>query len=303
MYINSVIESCDRLYPNEYSLKEKYIWCDELSAMLLQEYNKQYERIRIDADKDGTYLLPEGVTFEMIDRVFDGRHMIEKQDFRSFGVVYLSGLHSRIALPDRHRGNPYIDVVYLKKHMPIRDIRIENADVILVYAPNKEKSNVFYIKYLPFKKGDVLSFTVRLTSGEVICDNVAVLDINMPDIAGEKYIKQYMNDDAMSMWYEVTVNEGAFSEAVTKVANAILISSPKTHGIDIMRHVLDKTVCDAPYDSMYIDYVNAKICFFQRDYESYNQHMTIFNGRLAAYQAWLKERSPMGDDGKMKNWW
>lgn len=301
MYINQVIESADRLCPNEYTLKEKYIWCDELSAMLTQEYNKRYERVRLEADKDGTYLLPEDVTFEMIDRVLDGRYMIEKQDFRSFGVIYLSGLRRRIALPDRHRVKDYIDVVYIKKHKPIRDIELENVKIHCLDL--SRASSGFSMINSPFKAGDILEIKIKEEKlfKEMTLDNVYVMETETTD---DQMTEIITNDGAFNDVWRTTTSAGG--ETVTDgdiEINIGAMSAARLYATaDIKRHVLEKTVCDAPYDSMYIDYVNAKICYFQHDYESYNQHMTMFNSRLLAYQAWLKEREPTGDDGKLKNW-
>lgn len=285
MYINQVIESADRLCPNEYTLKEKYIWCDELSAMLTQEYNKRYERVRLEADKDGTYLLPEYVSFEMIDRVFDGRYMIEKQDFRSFGVIYLSGINRRIAIPERLRAKPYIDVIYIKRHEPIRNIELEGIAI-----NGLAENSGFRMVNSPFRAGDVLEIKIKEDKSfkEMTLDNVCV-------------IQTEISDDGMT---DIITNDGVFKGVWTGDRNEYGFAPVRIEAMaDIKRYVLEKTVCDAPYDSMYIDYVNAKICYFQHDYESYNQHMTVFNSRLLAYQAWLKEREPTGDDGKLKNWW
>ncbi len=70
----------------------------------------------------------------------------------------------------------------------------------------------------------------------------------------------------------------------------------------IERIVTEKTVCDAPYDGMYIDYILAKISMYQRDYKTYNQFMTAFNSRLDAYKRWLVNTMPQADR-RFVNWW
>lgn len=70
----------------------------------------------------------------------------------------------------------------------------------------------------------------------------------------------------------------------------------------VSRIVTDKTVCDAPYDGMYVDYVIAKICMYQRDFNTYNQFMSSFNSRLVAYKKWITNQLPQAG-GKLKNWW
>ncbi len=70
----------------------------------------------------------------------------------------------------------------------------------------------------------------------------------------------------------------------------------------ISRIVTEKTVCDSPYDGMYVDYLIAKICMYQRDFSTYNQFMTSFNSRLDAYKRWITNQLPQSG-GKLKNWW
>ncbi len=71
---------------------------------------------------------------------------------------------------------------------------------------------------------------------------------------------------------------------------------------ELSRIVTDTTVCNAPYDSMYIDYILAKINMLQRDMQGYNHHMTAFNSRLSAYRKWLINHMPQGEN-RLKNWW
>ncbi|MBQ3125371.1 MAG: hypothetical protein IJC09_08130 [Clostridia bacterium] len=77
---------------------------------------------------------------------------------------------------------------------------------------------------------------------------------------------------------------------------------PDSGAGSVSRVVTDKTVCDAPYDGMYVDYIIAKICMYQRDFDTYNQFMTSFNSRLLAYKKWITNQLPQAG-GKLKNWW
>lgn len=73
---------------------------------------------------------------------------------------------------------------------------------------------------------------------------------------------------------------------------------------EIARKIMEKTVCPPPYDSMYIDYVLGKICYYQNDFPACNNHMSLFNSKLADYEKWLKSH-PIVDYSvsKIKNWW
>lgn len=277
MYINKVIEAADRLYPNEYTLDEKYEWCDELSAMLVNEYRKEYDKVTLQADDNGDYLLPEGISFEMIDRIFDGSSMLEKQDFRSEGVTYLSGINRRIAIKNPIKAKNDIDVIYLRQHEPIRNIEIEKEIDFISGG-----FTVCDTKFNGFRKGDVVSIKV-ISTGQVYSDIPIFEVMDASQISnGVKYIGKCYNTEKDT--FEGDVLKGS-------------------HLCQISRTVTEKTVCDAPYDSMYIEYILSKICYYQHDYDTYNQHTNLFNSKLAAYQMWLKERDPMADDGKMKNWW
>ena len=69
--------------------------------------------------------------------------------------------------------------------------------------------------------------------------------------------------------------------------------------------VEDETVVPAPYDAMYVDFVLAKCCFYQRDYNAYNQHISAFNAKLEDYAKWYIERNmPKRDsENKINGWW
>ena len=66
-----------------------------------------------------------------------------------------------------------------------------------------------------------------------------------------------------------------------------------------------ETVVPPPYDAMYVDYVLAKCCYYQRDYETYNQHIVLFDSRLDDFSKWYIERNmPVRDtENKLKGWW
>lgn len=74
------------------------------------------------------------------------------------------------------------------------------------------------------------------------------------------------------------------------------------YDITAVRIITEKTLCSAPYDVMYVDYLMAKIALYQRDYNMYNQFMTSFNSRMDAYKRWVINYLPQ-DGGKLINWW
>lgn len=65
------------------------------------------------------------------------------------------------------------------------------------------------------------------------------------------------------------------------------------------------TLAPAPYDEMYIDFILAKCCYYQRDFDAYNQHITAFNSKLKDFASWyISHNMPKRDsENKIINWW
>lgn len=61
--------------------------------------------------------------------------------------------------------------------------------------------------------------------------------------------------------------------------------------------------CEAPYDYMYVDFLLGKICYYQNDYDNYNQHMAQYNNKISMYQRWRKERDVYGSIQNLRNFW
>ena len=54
-----------------------------------------------------------------------------------------------------------------------------------------------------------------------------------------------------------------------------------------------ETVCGAPFDSMYIDYVCAQAAFQQNDAEEYNKFISAYNAKFYAYKNFCGANSPV----------
>lgn len=63
-----------------------------------------------------------------------------------------------------------------------------------------------------------------------------------------------------------------------------------------------ETVCESPYDTMYIDFCMAKIAWQQRDYDEYNQIITAFNTKLYEYGKYIRRNASVEDGGCLINW-
>jgi len=66
----------------------------------------------------------------------------------------------------------------------------------------------------------------------------------------------------------------------------------------------EETLPPPPYDAMYIDFVMAKCCYYQRDFDAYNQHITAFNSKLSDFSNWyIRTHMPEREtENKIKNW-
>ena len=265
--------------------------------MLTQEYLKKYNKVTVEAEQDGSYLLPEGVTFEMVDRIIDGAREIDKRDFRSYGIKYYYGRSGRFVFPVRNRVRGSIDVVYLKKHEPIRNVVIN--DTVRFY---REDETGFFLKTTQLQKGD----SVTIKTDNHTFENIPILETAQ---TSGPLIEIFASDGASGRG-TADLDEGGeycFAEVPENTFDNLFDEGSLINSValeaEMRRIVTDETVCDAPYDRMYIDFVNAQICYYQRDFDTYNQHMNLFNQRLMSYQAWLQQRRVQDKDGKIINWW
>ena len=270
MFINEVIRRCDAYCPNEYSLREKYAWCDDLSAMLTQEHDRRYEAVRVKKDLDNTYLLPEGITYEMIDSILYRGREIKKYDWRSYEIKYLYMPRHQIFIPEGCCGiSGDIEVVYIKQHEPIRDTVITGSIEFTKHG--------FYFYGNGLRAGD----SVNIKDADMSFENVPIFEVTATDEAG-KY----------------------FADTGDSLSGIHLTGESETiPNCTIERIVTEETICSAPYDLMYVDYVMAQVCYYQRDFATYGRHMTNFNQRLAAFDAWLQKRRVQEKDNKIYNWW
>lgn len=161
-----------------------------------------------------------------------------------------------------------VTVVYLMPHTPIRFASYRGEAEF-----DTDNSKIILHKN-QFIKGDMINVEIDGTNaGDFSIENIEINKNPGPEIV-------------------LSVNENGLAN----------IESKSSENVVINRLITDKTVCNAPYDGMYVDYILAKIGMYQRDYEMYNQYMTAFNSRLGAYKRWLINHMP-ASGGKLTNWW
>ena len=157
-----------------------------------------------------------------------------------------------------------LTVIYEEPYRPIRMPRYQGIA--------ETDGDRLYIRCCEFVPGDTLVITA--SGSETRGIPLLAVDYDPDDIRG----------------YILTAAEGTLPEL------------SGTEIVIIEREVTDKTVCDAPYDAMYIDYLLAKIAQYQRDTAAYNTNMAAFEMSLREYRRWLTAHMPH-EKHRLKNYW
>lgn len=71
--------------------------------------------------------------------------------------------------------------------------------------------------------------------------------------------------------------------------------------VHFYREITDSTLIPAPYDSAYIDFVNARVSLYQGDDSAYRTFMGQFNRKISDYRNYLTRNMPRAE-AKFKNW-
>ncbi|MDO5398135.1 MAG: hypothetical protein Q4G33_09395 [bacterium] len=281
MLINEAVERADRLVENEYSLEEKYHWCDVVSGELKSQYAREYKKARLHRWKDNKFLLPQDCEYRYIEKIIFGGHEINKEDMRTFGF---EGTHigntAVLCFPVRMRlpllgASDTAEVVYLPVHRPIRRIAL-SGEMVTIPSGSGKRCTIRMNEACPFIAGDTAELTYGDTKAELhILKRTADFD-----------------EDSLKLCYILEYGEGE--------ADALPSGEIKA---DIRRIVTDKTVCGPPYDEMYIDYICAQICFFQRKHDIYSQFISRYNERMEEYGRMMMEFANEKDRTVFSNWW
>ena len=157
-------------------------------------------------------------------------------------------------------------IVYEEPYYPIRTPKYIGAAVI--------DDDTIAIKDCEFVVGDMLNITIGNETAQDV--PLMAVDYDENDMRG----------------YILTVAPGALDGFTVTTTDAAVIT----------RTVTEKTVCDAPFDSMYIDYVLSKIAMYQKDTNNYNMYTAQFNTKLVQYREWLAARMPT-EPYKLRNYW
>ncbi len=250
------------MLPNEFTMHEKLMWCNELGSMLMREHLPIFERITLTPNTDGTYTLPDYINSLDVDRIIANGKVIRKKDGRFKGITYLSAKKGCDGVPVSFKKPPTgsIEVIYKKKYENLR--YLEDVKITAHISKN------FMTTYYDFlKAGDELALFTPDNEYYVVVTDITYNSEGMAVVQFNTELKE----------------EGETTLTFTK-------------------YFSDETVVDAPFDMLYVNFLNAKYCFYQRDYENYNAHMALFNSRLADLDLYLAKTRPSSPDTILKNW-
>ncbi len=238
------------------------MWCDELGSMLMREHLMIFERTTLSPNKDGTYTLPDHISSLDVDRIIANGKVIRKKDGRFKGITYLSAKKGCDGVPICFKNTPKGTIDIVYKKK-YENIRVLNN----VQRKAIIHKNTMTIEDNPLRVGDELELSAANHLYYVLVTNIT-----------------YNSDNKAVVEFDIDLlEEGEVDVTFT-------------------RYYTDQTVVDAPFDMLYVDFLNAKYCFYQRDYENYNAHMALFNSRLADLDLYLAKTRPSSPDTVLRNW-
>lgn len=199
----------------------------------------------------------------------------EDIDFTDIEVAYVNGkLMDKVdfrsfadgTVPKEISFPATIRLVFLTRAMPVRFVNIKgNFDVSENFIKMDDKG---------LYPGDCIEW-------------VLLSDVNEePDFknAGRTYIVDQVYDG-------LVVEENTFT--------------PQTGAPLAIRRVIDDLteIDELPYESMYIEYLLAKMALYQRDYAAYSAHTTQYNLLWEGLRRDYKTRAPINKVSGLRNYW
>lgn len=81
--------------------------------------------------------------------------------------------------------------------------------------------------------------------------------------------------------------------------------TPQTAAPMALRRVIDDRteVDEIPYDGLYLEYLLAKMALYQRDFDGYSAHMTLYNQLWESLKRDYKNRAPLTRASGLRNYW
>lgn len=159
-----------------------------------------------------------------------------------------------------------LELVYLTKPMPTRIVSIKGAF-------------------------DVSENFIKIDSPDLYpCDLIEWVELDGPDAEPDwsRASSCYILDRAYD---GLVVEDNTFS--------------PQTATPLAIRRVIDDVteIDELPYDNLYVEYILAKIAFYQQDYTAYNAHIDQYNVLWDNLRRDYKSRAPLSDVSNFHKFW
>lgn len=95
---------------------------------------------------------------------------------------------------------------------------------------------------------------------------------------------------------------GVFSNEIW-VADNTFVAAVDPNVITIAKLLNEELLVTSPYDRMYREYIEAKIDWYNKDYESYNNSIKVFDATWKDFTNYYKQRNPQTNQAQTKNIW
>ena len=193
------------------------------------------------------------------------------------------------------------------------DVSINDISKIIMDGRELKKTDLrdFGLEYEYLSNGRVLKKTDGMVSDFEIIYAIPYTPIKYIDedmdvaFAGNSFIchgASFVAGDTLKITHDGTVYTAHIMETgdgnFTYAGDSISDGEKKVH---VYREITDKTLLPAPYDSAYIDFVNAKVSLYQGDRNAYTTFMGQFNSKINDYRQYLTRNMPRVEC-KWQNW-
>lgn len=179
-------------------------------------------------------------------------------------------------------------------------VLFEDIDSVSINGVELEKSDETSFLYALEELGDkdTVEIVYRIRPepyGEIELEGYTV-DGNTLVFEGEAPI--YVNPSE-----KLRFNDSVILYVLEKEGNVITLDdAPPADVVKITTVMDDETEVPPPFDDMYIQFLLAKIGFYQNDMDMYNKHMSVYNTTLSDYGLWYKRTAPI-KTVQFKNMW
>ncbi len=197
---------------------------------------------------------------------------------------------------------------------------IDFSDIETAYVNGKQMDKVDFRSFAEgnLPKGISLPATIRLV---YLTRALPVRYVNLKGTydLGENFIKidgvnLYPGDciewvHLSDISQEPNWNEATKTYIIDQVYDGLVVEDntfqPQTQAPLAIRRVIDDLteIDDLPYESMYMEYLLAKMAFYQRDYEAYSAHTTQYNLLWEGLRRDYKTRAPLNEVSGFRNYW